>query len=68
MPAINAGYRPKPYSVPSGGETPEEPWSGIYWTHEDDNGAPVFHGPYRDRWDANEAIDQWISEHKGRNK
>lgn len=52
--------RPRTYSVPSGSETPEEPSSGIYWTHEDDDGDPVFHGPYRNKWDAEEAIDQWM--------
>jgi hypothetical protein len=46
--------------VSSGSETPEEPSSGIYWTHEDDEGDTVFHGPYRNKWDAEEAIDQWM--------
>jgi hypothetical protein len=54
--------RPRPYSVPSGSETPEEPSSGIYWTHDDSDGRPVFHGPYRDKWDANQAITEWMRE------
>lgn len=56
--------RPKPYSVPSGNETPEEPSSGVYWTHDDSDGRPVFHGPYRNKWDANEAITEWMGEQK----
>lgn len=52
--------RPRTYSVLFGNETPEEPSSGIYWTHEDDNGDTVLHGPYRNKWDAEEAIDQWM--------
>jgi hypothetical protein len=51
--------RPRTYSVTAGNETPEEPSSGIYWTHEDDEGETVFHGPYRNKWDAEESIDQW---------
>jgi hypothetical protein len=51
--------RPRTYRVLPGNETPEEPSSGIYWTHEDDDGERVFHGPYRYKWDAEMAIDQW---------
>ena len=52
--------RPRPYHVAAGNETPEESSSGIYWTHEDDDGDAVFHGPYRTKWDAEEAIDRWM--------
>lgn len=52
--------RPRTYKVFPGSETPDEPSSGIYWTHEDDNGDPVFHGPYRHKYDAEEDIDHWL--------
>lgn len=39
------------YSVPSGGETPDEPRAGVYWSGAD--GA--IHGPYRTIYDAEEA-------------
>jgi hypothetical protein len=52
--------RPRPYVVTSGRETPEEPFSGVYWTHEDEHGDLVVHGPYRNRRAAEDAIDQWM--------
>lgn len=54
--------RPRTYTVFPGNETPEEPRSGIYWTSEDEDGNDVFHGPYRLRSDAEEAIDEWMFE------
>lgn len=56
--------RPKPYSVPSGSETPEEPFSGIYWAHDDDEGERAIHGPYRTKWDAEDAITEWVRQQK----
>jgi hypothetical protein len=52
--------RPRIYTVFPGNETPEERESGIYWTSEDDDGNTKYHGPYRRKPDAEEAIDRWM--------
>lgn len=32
--------------------------------HDDAEGERVFHGPYRTKWDAEDAITEWVSQQK----
>jgi hypothetical protein len=51
--------RPTIYTVFPGCETPDEPRSGLYWASYDDSDQPICHGPYRNKQEAEEAIDRW---------